>query len=125
MLRAGGGMRWVIAPDRARALLLDGLEGTPTAVAFGCGACGAAVWGDLWDLLGRSTPAHALTRAERDAWDLESVSVLDWEVGRTGGLTAYLAEARCGCGALHDVVLGLSEVQPARYQARLHAVALR
>lgn len=115
-------MAFVLPPDPAGALVLDGLEGTPARVSFRCGACGAEVSGDLWTWLGRAAPAGDLPRAERDALGLQSERVLDGEVARSGRLTAWIVDPACGCGARHRVVLGLSEVQPARYQARLHAV---
>ena len=102
----------------------DGLEGVAAPVRFACLACDRALDPDLWSLNLRS--ALTVPLAERVGMGLRTRTVMSWEVVETPeGLQAHVADVTCPCGAVHQLLIGLSETQPARYQATLHHVWLR
>ncbi|MCA9488805.1 MAG: hypothetical protein KC621_02760 [Myxococcales bacterium] len=97
----------------------DGFEGVRDEVeAPPCSSCGAVRTLELWDFAARARPASSLSDERVAALGLHRSAERGWVSTRVGpGLpTAYVGDLPCpACGATTEVVIGLQEVQPARW----------
>lgn len=104
-------MRWVQT--------YDGLEGVRAETAGpDCARCGGPRTLELWDFVARARPASSLSDEQAEELGLHRSTDRGWTSTRVGpGLpTAYVGALPCPtCGATTDVVIGLQEVQPARW----------
>lgn len=96
----------------------DGLEGAPAPCEVPCPTCGTERPFDLWAFVARARSGYALSDDEAAAAGLirrvrrgfTHTTVSD------DGPAAHVGPLDCPqCGAVHDVVVGLEEFQPARW----------
>lgn len=98
----------------------DGLEGEPAPCEGPpCPSCGADRSLELWSFVDHARSGAALSDDEVAALGLSRIDVRGIVVTRVGPDLpfAYVGDLRCAaCGAASPVVVGLHELQPARWK---------
>lgn len=121
----------ILRPDPARAAFFDGNEEQGARLRFACAACGADR--DL-SLMGFVSSAWESFRALDDADRQRIVRLFDCPLGEFDGRAKVAAHgegapyfevvACAACDRRHLLYVGFDEVQPTRYRAHLHGIAL-
>lgn len=121
----------VVSPDARRPAFFDGMDEDQARLAFACAGCGVE---NSMSLLSFVSRAERWFDALDDVSRLQVVRLFRNPLGESLGklvVRSHDETSPCfglvdcsACARTHLVYLSFGEIQPARYQARLHGIAL-